>query len=188
MRTGRRRLGATVGGLSAVVVVAAGAYSVAAVAERAMKDEAAEDALYRCEPVSTDPGPLSALFPDLGTIVSATWCAKAPGTPEYGRLSAPNPDDLQYYAVVRTAGTARLEASTSDPWLPGAGVDPARFPAALNAVLPSSGQWVRSGPVFIDRVSGTVVLFGADPNAKAPTASAPPPPSTPVLATSPPGP
>lgn len=180
MGTGRR-LRASAGIAGALGVVAVGAYSVAAVAERAMKYEAAEDALYRCEPVSTDPAPLVALFPGLGTVASvtsATWCAKPPGDPEYGRITDPDPDDLVYYAVVRTSDLAGVEAALPGPWLPtAAGVGPADVPPALGVALPPSGMWVRDGnfEAYLDRASGTVVLVGARP--MAPTPATPPVPT-----------
>lgn len=183
MGTGRR-LRASAGAIGALAVVAVGAYSVAAVAEQAMKDEAADDALYRCDPVADNPAGLAAAFPALGAIRTATWCAKVPGGPEYGRISKADPADLVYYAVVGT-DPAHVEAALPGPWQPSAAPGVADLPQSIAALLPASGTWMRGAgsAVYLHHGSGTVVLDGVGPaEARVPTAAPSPtaPPEPPV--------
>ncbi|MCF2529013.1 hypothetical protein [Yinghuangia soli] len=167
MGTGKRPLGAAAGGLAAVAVVAVAAYAVAGVAEREMGKESVEDALYRCDPVRTDAAALSARFPELGRLASASWCVQALGSPEYGSLRSPDREDLVYYAVARVPASAL--PGTPGAWhaAPDA---PADLPAALRALLPASAaSWLRnSGGAYADPATGTVVIAGlvpADPDA-----------------------
>ncbi|WP_331767486.1 hypothetical protein [Embleya sp. NBC_00896] len=143
--------------LAATLAMVAGALVAGCDAEH---DAKVEQAAHRCEPLSTSTPALSASFPRLGTVASATWCVRALGTPDKSRVTIPGPHDWAYYAVVRLADTAAVEAW--GPWQPTENPQTSEMPATLRSLVPAQGRWSSNeAGAYLDRASATVVLNGA---------------------------
>lgn len=155
---GERRWTTRAGVVAATLTVVAGVLAVACSAGDEA-DEKAELAAHRCEPVSSSASGLSGVFPKLGPLTSASWCAQALGTPDTARLTVPGPHDWVYYGIVRLVVNAAAEAW--GPWQPSSGPRIPEMPSALRSLVPAHGQWSYNGTgTYWDQASQTLVLSG----------------------------
>lgn len=123
-------------------------------------DDRDEMAAHRCEPTSSGTADLLAVFPQLGSVTSAKWCARAMGAPDTARVTVPGPHDWGYYGVVHLADTVAAEGWGQ--WQAIAGPPMEEMPSALRSLVPEHGRWSYNGAgAYLDRSSATIVLSGA---------------------------